>query len=120
MEINILKEQEAATLREMIAASHRIVICCHKSPDGDAIGSSLGWFYYLQSLGKNSTICVPDMIPDAISWLPGTEEIIRYDKHPEAVKQPLLMQIWFSVWISMVPAVLMRWNQFLHLIRVRR
>ena len=56
MEINILKEQEAATLREMIAASHRIVICCHKSPDGDAIGSSLGWFYYLQSLGKNSTI----------------------------------------------------------------
>ena len=25
MEINILKEQEAATLREMIAASHRIV-----------------------------------------------------------------------------------------------
>lgn len=86
MEINILKEQEAATLREMIAASHRIVICCHKSPDGDAIGSSLGWFYYLQSLGKNSTICVPDMIPDAISWLPGTEEIIRYDKQPEAVK----------------------------------
>ena len=86
MEINILKKQEAATLREMIAASHRIVICCHKSPDGDAIGSSLGWFYYLQSLGKNSTICVPDMIPDAISWLPGTEEIIRYDKQPEAVK----------------------------------
>ena len=86
MEINILKEQEAATLREMIAASHRIVICCHKSPDGDAIGSSLGWFYYLQSLGKNSTICVPDMIPDAISWLPGTEEIIRYDKQLEAVK----------------------------------
>ena len=109
MEINILKEQEAATLREMIAASHRIVICCHKSPDGDAIGSSLGWFYYLQSLGKNSTICVPDMIPDAID----RKSVVQ-------LKQPLLMQIWFSVWISMVPAVLMRWNQFLHLIRVRR
>ena len=41
--INILTDQEAAILRETIAASHRIVVCAHKSPDGDAIGSSLGW-----------------------------------------------------------------------------
>ena len=120
MEINILKEQEAATLREMIAASHRIVICCHKSPDGDAIGSSLGWFYYLQSLGKNSTICVPDMIPDAIVGFLEQKKLFAMISNRKQLKQPLLMQIWFSVWISMVPAVLMRWNQFLHLIRVRK
>ena len=42
--INILTDQEAAILRETIAASHRIVVCAHKSPDGDAVGSSLmGW-----------------------------------------------------------------------------
>lgn len=86
MEINILNEKEAATLREMIAASRRIVICCHKSPDGDAIGSSLGWAYFLQSLGKEPKICVPDMVPDFINWLPGHESIIRYDKQPELVK----------------------------------
>ncbi len=86
MEINILKEQEAATLREMIAASQRIVICCHKSPDGDAIGSSLGWAYYLQSLGKEPVVCIPDMIPDFLQWLPGTERLVRYDKQPEKVK----------------------------------
>ena len=47
MDINLNKitDQEAAILREMIAASQRIVICAHKSPDGDAIGSSLGWAY---------------------------------------------------------------------------
>ena len=28
-------DQEAAILRETIAASHRIVVCAHKSPDGD-------------------------------------------------------------------------------------
>ena len=68
--INILTDQEAAILRETIAASHRIVVCAHKSPDGDAIGSSLGWAGYLRSLGKKVDICVPDMIPDSISWLP--------------------------------------------------
>ncbi len=87
MEINILKEQEAATLREMIAASQRIVICCHKSPDGDAIGSSLGWAYYLQSLGKEPVICIPDMMPDFLQWMPGTEHILRYDKQTEAVEK---------------------------------
>ncbi len=89
MDININKitDQEAATLRELIAASRRIVVCCHKSPDGDAIGSSLGWAGYLRSLGKEPVICVPDMIPDAISWLPGTSDIIRYDKHPETVEK---------------------------------
>ena len=62
--INILTDQEAAILRETIAASHRIVVCAHKSPDGDAIGSSLGWAGYLRSLGKKVDICVPDMVPE--------------------------------------------------------
>ena len=87
MDINILKDQEAATLRELIAASQRIVICCHKSPDGDAIGSSLGWAYYLQTLGKEPQVCIPDMMPDFLQWLPGTEHIMRYDKQPEIVQK---------------------------------
>ncbi len=87
MEINLNKitDQEAAILRETIAASQRIVICSHKSPDGDAIGSTLGWAYYLRSLGKKPVICVPDMVPDALSWLPGCEKVQRYDRHPQRI-----------------------------------
>ena len=85
--INILTDQEAAILRETIAASHRIVVCAHKSPDGDAVGSSLGWAGYLRSLGKKVDICVPDMIPDSISWLPGAAGILRYDRQPELVQR---------------------------------
>ena len=84
--INIITEQEAAILRETIAASQRIVLCAHKSPDGDAIGSCLGWVGYLRSLGKNPIICVPDLVPDAISWLPGAQDILRYDKKPTDVE----------------------------------
>ncbi len=87
MDINLLTEQEAATLREMIAASQRIVICCHKSPDGDAIGSSLGWYWYLRSLGKEAQVCIPDAMPDFLAWLPENQKMVRYDKHPEQVKQ---------------------------------
>lgn len=85
MDINILTDQEAATLNEMIAASQRIVVCSHKSPDGDAIGSSLGWSMYLRSLGKEVTICLPDALPDFLQWLPGTNQIVRYDKKPQEV-----------------------------------
>lgn len=46
IQLDILNEKEAAILRETIAASQHIVICAHKSPDGDAIGSSLGWAYF--------------------------------------------------------------------------
>ena len=87
MDINIITEQEAATLREMIAASRRIVICCHKSPDGDAIGSSLGWALYLRSLGKDPMVCIPDMMPDFLQWLPYSADIVRYDKHQEQVSK---------------------------------
>ena len=81
MEINLLSEAEIATLRENISNSNRIVICSHKSPDGDALGSSLAWAEYLRTQGKEPNIIVPDAYPDFLQWLPGSERIIRYDKH---------------------------------------
>lgn len=81
MKIELLSEAEIATLQENINNSNRIVICCHKSPDGDALGSSLAWAEYLRTQGKEPDIIVPDAYPDFLQWLPGTERIIRYDKH---------------------------------------
>ena len=81
MKIELLSEAEIATLKENIDNSNRIVICCHKSPDGDALGSSLAWAEYLRTLGKEPDIIVPDAYPDFLQWLPGSERIIRYDKH---------------------------------------
>ena len=83
MQINILTEQEAAVLQEQIAASSHIVVTCHKSPDGDALGSSLAWADFLRSQGKDPVIVIPDAYPDFLQWLPNTEKVIRYDKHRE-------------------------------------
>lgn len=84
MNTNILNQQQCSQLRSLIDEAESIVICCHVSPDGDAIGSILGWAAYLRSLGKDKVkLIVPDMYPDYLQWLPGTETIIRHDKRSE-------------------------------------
>lgn len=92
MKIELLSEAEIATLKENIDNSNRIVICCHKSPDGDALGSSLAWAEYLRTQGKEPDIIVPDAYPDFLQWLPGTERIIRYDKHADDKADEMLQK----------------------------
>ena len=83
MNIDILTSDQVAQLSHLISDAKNILITCHMSPDGDAIGSTLGWAEYLRSIGKEPTIIVPDQYPDFLSWIPNTEKIVRYDKHPE-------------------------------------
>lgn len=91
MNIDILNPQESSRLNTLIETSQNIVVTCHRSPDGDAIGSCLGWAEFLRSKGKEPTVIVPDQFPDFLQWLPNTEKIIRYDKHREQCD--LLLQI---------------------------
>lgn len=74
---------QVAQLSHLISEANTILITCHKSPDGDAIGSCLGWAEYLRSLGKEAIVIVPDQYPDFLLWMPNTEKIVRYDKHRE-------------------------------------
>lgn len=83
MQIDLLNAEECARLRSLIDEAQSIVICCHVSPDGDAIGSTLGWAEYLRRQGKDAQVIVPDNFPDFLRWMPNTEKIVRYDKYPE-------------------------------------
>ena len=83
MDINIMTADQVAQLSHLISEANTILITCHKSPDGDAIGSCLGWAEYLRSLGKEAIVIVPDQYPDFLLWMPNTEKIVRYDKHRE-------------------------------------
>ena len=83
MDITILNEAQLSQLDQLITSADTILITCHKSPDGDAIGSCLGWAEYLRSRGKEATVIVPDQYPDFLQWLPNSEKIVRYDKHPK-------------------------------------
>lgn len=88
MNIRLLGDAEAKQLQQIVTEAEHIVICAHKSPDGDAIGSSLAWKLYLNQIGKTDvTLCMPDAYPDFLQWLPGASTVLRYDKHPEKVQQ---------------------------------
>lgn len=83
MEINTITQEELETLLRYTECSQHIIICTHKSPDGDALGASLAWFEFLSNRGKTADIIIPDAYPDFLQWLPNSEKIIRYDKHKE-------------------------------------
>lgn len=90
MDLNLLSEKQAQTLDNMLRAANHIVIVGHSRPDGDALGSCLSWANYLTvHYGKQPVVIVPNAYPDFLHWLPGSEQIVRYDKHPDKVKQYL-------------------------------
>lgn len=76
----ILDKKTYGDLFRLLRESKRIVLCAHRSPDGDAIGSCLGWAEYLRSLGKSVRIIMPDPFPDFLKFLPGQQQVIFYDR----------------------------------------
>jgi phosphoesterase RecJ-like protein len=77
-----MTSDQLAQMDQLISTAQSVLVVCHKSPDGDAIGSSLGMAEYLRQRGKDVTVVVPDQYPDFLHWLPNSEKIVRYDKHP--------------------------------------
>ena len=57
-----------------IKNAESIVVVTHKTPDGDAIGSSLAMKLALESMGKNPDVIIPE-VPEVYDFLPGREEI---------------------------------------------
>ncbi len=88
---NIFFKEEIERLREIIADGHLFVLTCHAGPDGDALGSTLGMAHYLMALGKEAIIIVPDAFPDFLAWMPGAQEIVRFDKHREKAELMIAM-----------------------------
>lgn len=83
MNINILDNDQLALMDQLISDANTVLVVCHKSPDGDAIGSLLGWAEFMRLRGKDVTMIVPDQYPDFLKWLPNTDKIVRYDKHTD-------------------------------------
>jgi phosphoesterase RecJ-like protein len=70
-------------IKSIISNAKNIVITTHKSPDGDAIGSSLALYHFLNKLEKNVSVVVPDAFPHFLCWMKSTDNIIYYDSQTE-------------------------------------
>ena len=67
-----------------IEKSKNSVIVSHKSPDGDAVGSSLGFAKFLENVGLSVQVITPDAFPHFLEWMPGADLILNYEKEQEA------------------------------------
>ncbi|GAB6982982.1 DHH family phosphoesterase [Prevotella dentasini] len=88
MNFNLLNESQLNDLRALLETAEHIVVCAHKSPDGDAVGSALAWKHFLVQAGKTDVkVCLPDAAPDFLQWMPGFDTILRYDKRRKEVEE---------------------------------
>lgn len=71
----------------LISEASNIVITAHKSPDGDAVGSSLALMHYLNHRGKSATVVLPDGFADYLKWMAGVDQITYFDADSEKANQ---------------------------------
>lgn len=83
--------QELAIAKKDFEECRNVVIVCHTSPDGDAIGSSLALYEYLKRKGKNATVIVPNYFPDFLHWMKDADKIVRFDHQKTASYTALKM-----------------------------
>lgn len=92
---NIISERKLDIISDFIARYGKIAITCHVSPDGDAMGSTLGLCHFLKGLGKQATVVIPDMPPRNLIFLPGMRDVVIYtqtaDKAESVLKEAELI-----------------------------
>ena len=59
----ILDERGLQCWHNFIDRAENVVITAHSGPDGDAVGSSLGFAEYMRSQGKKVTVVMPNKFP---------------------------------------------------------
>ena len=62
-------------ISKVILNSNKIGLTFHASPDGDAIGSTLGLLNALRYIGKDVYVISKEVVDDYLSFLPFSEEI---------------------------------------------
>lgn len=85
-----MNEQDILGIQNLLSTPKRIVIIPHRSPDGDAMGSTLALCHLLEKLRQNPVVISPNEFPDFLAWLPGSEKVLIFEKDKERVGKIIL------------------------------
>lgn len=83
----VIKENQLQELKRELDSASKIVVTCHVSPDGDAIGSALGLLHVLEKAGKHVRMVTPDMPPQSLNFMPGIKDIVIYTRQEVLAKR---------------------------------
>ena len=79
----VIEQSKIDRFAKWLEHADKIVIVAHVAPDGDAIGSSLGLWHFLNSQEKTVNVIVPNAFPDFLKWMPGSKDVLLYDRYKE-------------------------------------
>ncbi len=82
-----MNAKQVKEVKSLLAKPKHIVIVTHWSPDGDAMGSSLGLYNYLIQKDHKVTVITPNDYPAFLSWMPGDKKVIDFSKKAAAAKK---------------------------------
>lgn len=68
-------------LKAFLSSPRKIAITNHVNPDGDAMGSALGWKLFLQGRGHEVKVVVPNDPPEFLRWMASYEDCIVAEYH---------------------------------------
>ncbi|WP_310558130.1 bifunctional oligoribonuclease/PAP phosphatase NrnA [Flavobacterium sp.] len=75
-----MKIQDIQTIQELLSTPKKIAIIPHRSPDGDAMGSTLGLYHFLLKNNQYPVVISPNEFPDFLAWMPGSETVKVFEK----------------------------------------
>jgi bifunctional oligoribonuclease and PAP phosphatase NrnA len=78
-----MKKEAVLAIQNLLATPKKIVIIPHRSPDGDAMGSTLALYHFLLKLNHNPVVISPNEFPNSLAWLPGSETVLIYENDKE-------------------------------------
>lgn len=85
-----MKDEDIQAIKELLSTPKKIVIIPHRSPDGDAMGSTLGLYHFLKHLNQEPVVIAPNEFPDFLAWLPSSESVLIYEKEREKASEIIL------------------------------
>ncbi|MES2575709.1 MAG: bifunctional oligoribonuclease/PAP phosphatase NrnA [Bacteroidota bacterium] len=75
-----MKEQDILAIQQLLSTPKKIAIIPHRSPDGDAMGSTLGLYHFLLKNNHHPVVVSPNEFPDFLAWMPGSETVLIFEK----------------------------------------
>ena len=78
-----MKKEAVLAIQNLLATPKKIAIIPHRSPDGDAMGSTLALYHFLLKLNHNPIVISPNEFPNFLAWLPGSETVLIYENDKE-------------------------------------
>ena len=84
-----MNEKDIQAIKELLASPKKIAIIPHRSPDGDAMGSTLGLYHFLLKMNHQPVVIAPNDFPNFLAWMPASDSVLVYENDRVATTQIL-------------------------------